>query len=220
MLHHVAMQDDDDFERLTRFLTDRAIGFVASGGGAFGPVHVGIFKAFREAGFDFDIHGGSSVGAAMAAAFSFAIDSAEIKAGMQEMFVRRGALKRLTVPRFGLLDHKVFDDELRWRYPGDIEDAWKPFSAVAADLSTNELRVIREGPVCQAIRASSAIPGVLPPFVDKAGHLLVDGGVADNVPVATMHSLKRDRTSLSICDPRTISSTISIMVRSPGDGRC
>ena len=43
--HHVSIEDDADFSRLHRFLTGRAIGFVAGGGGGFGPAHVGIFKA-------------------------------------------------------------------------------------------------------------------------------------------------------------------------------
>jgi NTE family protein len=191
MVHHVALEDDKDFQSLVRFLTGRAIGYVAGGGGAFGPAHVGIHTAFREHGVVFDIHGGSSVGSAMAAAFSLLLDRDAMSSAMNEMFVRRRALKRLTFPRFGLLDHKVFDEELRLRFgTGAIEDVWKPFFAVATDLSNYSMRVIREGELWQAIRASCAIPGVMPPFFDAAGHMLVDGGVTDNVPVGTMNSLK------------------------------
>jgi NTE family protein len=191
MTHHVALQDDDDFDSLARFLSGQAIGYVAGGGGAFGPAHVAIFKAFREKGIAFDIHGGSSVGSAMAGTFSLLMEPDAINAATQEMFVRRRALKRFTFPRYGLLDHKVFDEELRTRYgDGAIEDAWKPYFAVATDLSTYSMRVMREGPLWQAIRASCAIPGVLPPFFDEAGHMLVDGGVIDNLPAAAMNSLK------------------------------
>jgi NTE family protein len=191
MTHHVALEDDKDFQSLGRFLAGQAIGYVAGGGGAFGPAHVGIFRAFRESGVAFDIHGGSSVGSAMAAAFALLMEPDAIKAAMKEMFVRRRALKRWTFPRYGLLDHEVFDEELRLRYGvGAIEDVWKPFFAVAADLSTYAMRVMREGPLWQAIRASCAIPGVLPPFFDEAGHMLVDGGIMDNVPVTAMNSLK------------------------------
>ena len=41
-----------------------------------------------------------------------------------------------------------------------------------------------------AIRASAAIPGLLPPFIDARGHMLVDGSVAANVPIDIMHQLK------------------------------
>ena len=190
MLHHVALQDDDDLDSLWRFLTGNAIGLVASGGGAFGPGHVGIHKAFLERGFTFDIFGGASVGSAIAATFAFLMHPDDISAATQEMFVRRACLKRLAFPRYGLLDHHVFDQELRLRYPGDIEDLWKPFFAVATDLSTYSLRVMRSGPLWQALRASSAIPGVLPPWFGPDGHMLVDGGVTDNVPVGAMNALK------------------------------
>ncbi len=191
MTHHLALQDDEDFRSVARFLAGRAIGFVAGGGGAHGPAHVGIYRAFCEAGVVFDIHGGSSVGAAMAAPFSLLKEPEDIKAQTQEMFVERAALKRFNIPRYGLLDHEVFDQELRQRYGAHpIEDMWKPYFAVATDLSTYSMRVIRQGALWEAIRASSAIPGVLPPFFDTEGHMLVDGEVVDNVPTAVMTSLK------------------------------
>jgi NTE family protein len=191
MTHHLAIDDGEDFHRLVRFLTGEAIGFVAGGGGAFGPAHAGIFKAFRESGIVFDIFGGSSIGAAMTAAFSLLMSPEEIDSKTHDIFIRRRALKRWTLPRYGFLDHTALDEALRQSYgEGLIQDAWKPFFAVTADLSTYSLHVMRTGPLWQAVRASCSIPGVLPPFFDGAGHMLVDGGVADNVPVEVMRSLK------------------------------
>ena len=190
MVHHVCLDVGSDVESLVRFLTGRAVGFVAGGGGAFGPAHVGIFKAFREMGVAFDIYCGSSVGSAFAGAFAMLVDPDEITSALQEMFVRRRALNRVTWPRYALLDHGVFDQELQRLYPGRIEDAWRPYFAIATDLSTFSVNVMREGPLWQAIRASCSIPGVLPPFFDANGHMLVDGGVADNIPLNAIHSLK------------------------------
>jgi NTE family protein len=190
LVHHLSMQDYDDFHSLWRFLTGQAIGLVAGGGGAFGPCHVGIFNAFREAGVAFDMFGGSSVGSVMAAGFACLTETEDFKSALHEIFVQRRALSRLTLPRYGLLDHRVLEDELQQRNPGDIEDLWRPYFAVATDLSTDTLRVIREGPLWQAIRASCSLPAVLPPFIDDAGHMLVDGGVRDNLPVGVMNSLK------------------------------
>src|SRR4029450_13191706 len=62
MHHQVALEDDRDFNSLHRFLTGRALGFVAGGGGGFGSAHIGIYKAFLEHGVNFDILGGTSVG--------------------------------------------------------------------------------------------------------------------------------------------------------------
>ena len=44
----------------------------------------------------------------------------------------------------------------------------------------------RTGPVVDAVYVSAAIPGVFPPVATADGRLLVDGGVLDNLPVATM----------------------------------
>jgi NTE family protein len=46
--------------------------------------------------------------------------------------------------------------------------------------------VRRAGLVREAVYSSLAIPGVFPPVADGNGRLLVDGGVLDNLPVATM----------------------------------
>jgi NTE family protein len=42
----------------------------------------------------------------------------------------------------------------------------------------------------EAVRASTAIPGILPPFITKDGDVLVDGALVDNVPVNVMRDLK------------------------------
>jgi NTE family protein len=42
----------------------------------------------------------------------------------------------------------------------------------------------------EAVRASSAIPGILPPFFTSRGRMLVDGGCIDNMPFRSMHRLK------------------------------
>ena len=70
MHHHVALQDQVDIDSLIRFMSGRAVGFVAAGGGSFGSAHVGIYKALRERGVVFDIFVGTSVGSAMLAGFA------------------------------------------------------------------------------------------------------------------------------------------------------
>ncbi|MBF9043332.1 cyclic nucleotide-binding domain-containing protein [Rhodobacterales bacterium HKCCE4037] len=190
--HHVALTGGDgDIARLGRFLAGRAIGMVLSGGGAFGVAHVGVFRAMAEAGFPVDIVGGTSVGSAMAGAFALGVPAEEIGTRVEKIFVKSGAMRRITVPKFAFLDHKVLDAALEEHYHADpIEDLWTPFYAVAADLSSMEKTVIRRGPLWEAIRASSAIPGVLPPFFSRDGRMLVDGGCIDNMPFRTMHGLK------------------------------
>ncbi len=63
-----------------------------------------------------------------------------------------------------------------------IEELPLSFAAVAMDLLSGEEVVIRSGSLRTAVAASAAIPGLLPPL-EYRGHLLVDGGWVDNVPV-------------------------------------
>ena len=191
MHHHIASGSENDFLRLVRFIEGRAVGFVASGGGALCCAHIGIYKALQQSGVNFDIIGGTSGGAAMAAAFAFGIDPDEIERQTYDMFVTRKALGRYNIPMFSLLDHRYFDAELRRLYgKARIEDFWIPYFAVAADLTNANSTNIRYGPIWQAIRASSALPALLPPFYTRDGEMLVDGGLVDNVPIGAMHELK------------------------------
>src|SRR5437773_1832143 len=192
MHHHVALEDQVDIDSLIRFLSGRAIGFVAAGGGSFGTAHVGIYKAFRERGVMFDIFVGTSVGSAMMAGFAKNLEAEHLERGTHEIFVRSRSFRRPTWPRYALLDHKAFDRALADQYGANcrIEDCWRPFAAVATNLSTHNLELIRSGLLWQAVRASSAIPGLLPPFYTPRGAMLVDGCLIDNVPLAPMHQLK------------------------------
>jgi len=191
MHHHVALQDTLDVERLVRFLAGRAVGFVASGGGALGSAHLGAYKAFREAGANFDILGGTSSGAAMTAALAYGVNPERVDEGTHNIFIKNRAFRRPTLPRYGLINHKAFDRALRAEY-GDvlIEDLWRPFFAVSSSLANHKPKVHRQGPVWQAVRSSGSVPGVLPPFFSEDGDMLVDGTLMDNVPLAPMKTLK------------------------------
>ncbi len=64
----------------------------------------------------------------------------------------------------------------------NFDDLPTPFRAVATDLETGDAVVMGSGDLTTAMRASLSAPGVFAP-VERDGHLLVDGGIADNVPV-------------------------------------
>lgn len=206
MHHHVSLQDKADVQRLHRFLSGRAVGFVAGGGGALGSAHLGVYKAFCEAGADFDILGGTSIGAAMTASLASGLGIAVIDDHTHKIVARR-ALRRLTVPRYGLLNHKVLDDVLQDEYgESQIEDLWRPYFAVSTNLSNNSRFIHRRGLIWTAVRASGSLPGVLPPFFTDQGEMLVDGGLIENVPLESMKALKTGPNvvvALSIYKPRT-----------------
>jgi len=67
----------------------------------------------------------------------------------------------------------------------EIDDFQKlpiPFRAVAADIETGEAVVLERGSIARAMRASMSVPGALAP-VEIDGRLLVDGGIANNLPI-------------------------------------
>jgi NTE family protein len=193
MHHQVALEDERDVKSLHRFLTGRALGFVAAGGGGFGPAHIGIYKAFLEHGVQFDILGGASVGAAVLAGFALLKSPEEVDLAAHDIFVISKGFKHFTLPRYALLDHIVFDEALRRAFMGiAIEDAWRPYFAVTTllDGSWQGPYLMRSGPLWKAVRASGSLPAILPPVISDDGRLLVDGGVVDNIPLGPMSAIK------------------------------
>src|SRR5690625_6241337 len=70
-----------------------------------------------------------------------------------------------------------------WLADIQIEDLPIPYSAVAVDIEREREVWFNEGPLCDAIRASIAIPGVFTPHVYR-NRVLVDGSVLNPIPVA------------------------------------
>jgi NTE family protein len=191
MHHHVAIDDDGDVARLARFVHGTALGFVACGGGAYCAAHIGLYKALVQRGLTFDMMGGTSGGSAMAAAFAMGTAPDDVDRATHDIFVTNKAMRRYTWPRYSLLDHRHFDDQLARYYRGiDIEDLWIPYFAVSTNLTSHELHRHRHGDLWAAIRASGSLPVLLPPYYTADGHMLVDGAILDNVPVRVMHELK------------------------------
>lgn len=210
MHHHIWLGDDADIARLWRFLTGRAQGLVLCGGGAYCAAHIGVYRAFREAGEVFDYFGGTSGGAAMAAAFAQDLPPEDVDQRVHRMFIAGKALGRYTLPYFGLLDHTHFDCHLKNEYGNvNIEDMWAPYFAVSAELSRATMEVHRFGPLWEAVRASAAIPGLLPPFFASDGRTLVDGSVIANVPTEVMQAVKSGpNVIVSFEPPETKAETI------------
>jgi NTE family protein len=88
-----------------------------------------------------------------------------------------------TFPRAGLSSGGELRKYLR-SVLGDIRIEELPirFAAVACDIDTGEAVVLREGPLVDALRASTAIPGIFYP-VRWEGRFLVDGGLVEPLPV-------------------------------------
>jgi NTE family protein len=66
-----------------------------------------------------------------------------------------------------------------------------PFRAVATDIVTGEAVVLDSGDLAAAMRASMSAPGIFKP-VRRDGRILVDGGVANNLPVQVVRDMGAD----------------------------
>ena len=85
--------------------------------------------------------------------------------------------------RFGLMKDRAFNAYARREMQGvRFEDLKIPLHLLAADINSGEQVVLSRGPVFDAMRASLAIPLVLPPW-EVEGRWLVDGGICNPLPV-------------------------------------
>jgi predicted acylesterase/phospholipase RssA/CRP-like cAMP-binding protein len=183
--HHVRDGCDDDHRRVARFLTGRAVGLVLSGGGARGLAHIGVIKALRAHGWPIDVIAGSSMGAIIAAQYATGHDVDEIVRLTRREFAGRQELD-LTLPIVSLYSASATVRKMK-RLFGEvcIEDLPVGFFCATTNLTRAESVVHDRGPVWLWTRTSCAIPGLAPP-VPRAGDLLVDGGLLNNLPADVM----------------------------------
>jgi NTE family protein len=72
-----------------------------------------------------------------------------------------------------------------------FDDLPIPFRAVATDIETGDKVVLDRGDLADAMRASMSVPAVFAPQ-RLNGKLLVDGGMADNVPIDVARDMGAD----------------------------
>ncbi len=102
------------------------------------------------------------------------------------------------IPRLpsALYDASLVDLELaRMTLPASVyQDFYQfpvPFVAIATDLVSGKPELFTRGSLMQALRASSSFPSLLLPF-EFDGRIYIDGGVAQNLPLAEVRRLGAD----------------------------
>lgn len=182
--YHVRLRGGFGMERLARLLTGRAIGLTLGGGFARGLAHLGVFRAFDEAGVPVDVIGSASMGAIVGGLWAMGWDRDRIMREVCEAC--SGHFRDLTFPFIAFKRGGAFSDRIR-AFFGDtqIEDLWTPFFCISANLNRSELKVHTQGSLAKAVLATTRSPGVFPPIVYE-GELHIDGGVINNVPVDLM----------------------------------
>jgi NTE family protein len=178
------------------------IGFVLTGGASLGAIQVGMLQALARRGIRPDFLIGSSAGALNAAflagsewqAGTVALERIWLGLSRSDVFPM-GPLSSF-LGLFGRREHVISPSGIEALIRRHItyerlEDAAIPIHVMATDVLTGaEVRISR-GPVVEALRASTAIPGIFPP-VRIGHHYLMDGGVANNAPLAQAIELGAD----------------------------
>jgi NTE family protein len=169
------------------------VAFVLGGGGNLGAHEVGMLRALLERGILPDLVVGTSIGAINGAAVAAdptpaaVARLADMWTGMESSGVFAGSL----LGRLGTLartrTHLHDNDELRRllaeTLPVErIEDLRVRFECVAASIESATEHWFTHGPLVDAVLASSAVPGILPP-VEVDGEHFLDGGIVNSIPV-------------------------------------
>jgi NTE family protein len=171
----------------------RLTAVVLGGGGVLGAVQVGMLRALIEAGVRPGLVVGTSVGALNGAVLA-ALPAEEVADRLDALWASpdarslfaAGTVQRLReLARSGVAAHSP--DPLRRAVTAilgeyRIEDLPVPFTCCAANIEDAAEHWFDKGPVVDAVLASAAVPGLLPPAVVDGRHYL-DGGLVNSIPL-------------------------------------
>ncbi len=167
--------------------------FVLGGGGHLGAHQVGMLQALFEHGIYPDLIVGTSIGAvngAMVAADP-TIATVERLTALWTSLNRAGIfsgtvfdqLRTLARSKTHIYDNEPLRQILTEALPIQrFEDLTVPFECVAASIEKSSARYFSEGSIIDAVLASSAVPGLLPP-VEIDGEHFLDGGLVASIPL-------------------------------------
>lgn len=167
------------------------IGLALSGGATHGAAHIGVLRVLEKEGIKLDFITGTSAGAIVGSAYCSGMKVDELSDLWRTM--RWPTLLRPSLLHsMALFDTSPMEVFIRSKF-GDCEfkDLDIPFAAIACDIVTSERVVLNSGPLAPAVRASAAVPGLFSP-VEIDNHLLVDGGIVDNLPVTEVKKMGAD----------------------------
>lgn len=183
-----------------------------SGGGARGIAHIGVLKYFEEVGIMPDTIIGTSMGAIVGTLFACGYSSDEIYKILKPLStgtllygnansksVRNKRKKSIVTLHFdkdfgislptsvaspqaldGVMGTSVISAQMS--SGGDFDKLPIPLRIFTTNISTNAPQMHKEGDLLQIVKASAAVPGLLPPVkIDNDWH--IDGGLRANIPV-------------------------------------
>ncbi|MFN2624903.1 MAG: patatin-like phospholipase family protein [Mycobacteriales bacterium] len=196
------------------------VAFVLGGGGHAGAHEVGMLQALLEADVRPELVVGTSIGAVNGAAVA-ADPTLDTVARLRELWLEldedrifggsflTGAA-RLVRSRTHLHTNVAMRGLLTDLLPGTFADLAVPFQCVAACIERAAEHWFHDGPLADAILASAAVPGVLPP-VEIGGEHFLDGGLVNSIPISRaielgateIYVLQVGRVERPLTPPRT-----------------
>lgn len=200
------------------------IGVVLSGGAARGLVHIGVLKGFEQEKIRIDVIGGASMGGIISALYAtklsweYVYDKA-VQAREEGLFKKLGfdvfsneeknifkkfqdAVKEKIILAKAFLNDGILPlEELKESLEKfldikNFEELKIPVYVSALELTEGKYVYFNKGSLVDAIIATSAIPGYLPPL-RKNGKIYVDGGAFSNIPVIFMKKLFNPRVIIT-----------------------
>jgi NTE family protein len=158
-------------------MTPPRVALVLGGGAARGLAHIGALEVLEDEGIEPAVLVGSSMGGLIAALIATGLRAAEIRTlargfRFPSWFIPGGLIEweRIFRPALPVLEQARFDSLKRW------------LAVVAVDLESGRRVILRDGDVLSAVRATCAVPAVLPP-VEIGGRWLADGALVSVLPV-------------------------------------
>ena len=183
---NIRVDTSNDIDRFARTIAGRSIGLVLSGGGARGFAHMGVIRALQESNIPIDVIGGTSMGAVIAAHVAMNRSYDDMYARTKEAFVEAKPFQK-QIPLFSFYKGKKLDEVTYQILYQDqyIEDTWLPCYFISSSLTSSDIAIHDSGLIWNAIRASTALPGIITPILLN-DQLHVDGGLLNNLPVDVM----------------------------------
>lgn len=162
---------------------------LAMSSGFFGfYAHTGMLSALLASGLKPARIVGSSAGALVGGCYAAGLSADELKTLFFEL--RREDFWDFQ-PGLGLLAGELMDGMLREKLPvHSFEDLKVPFACSVFHLRTRKTRVIAEGDLPLALRASAALPVLFQP-VKIGGESFMDGGILDRPAFAPIEGEER-----------------------------
>lgn len=173
-------------DQLAREVLGMRVGIALGSGGTRGFAHVGVLETLAAHAVPIDCIAGTSIGSVVASLWALGHAPDEIMSMLAET---RKYLLRWTIPTRSLLSNRGIREHIERSAAGrTFEDSPIALGVVAADIHDGARVLISSGDLALAILASSSIPGVFP-AVEIGGRFLVDGGICEPVPTASVTEL-------------------------------